>query len=131
MEDVNRPMRRMEIAQRIQDLRKKASVQAEAAEAAARDLADDAVHEPVLASSAGAELDATAVVTDDTTTAVADDTKADVTVRPQGGPPAPEVTSPSVAVPASEGPGEPDDDSSASAIASLLRGGQTWILDQG
>jgi len=87
MDDVNRPLRRLEIAQRIKDLREKATVlQTEAGEATARAAAAQPVAGPALATF----------------------------------PPSPP-----------EAADETDDDSAASTIASLLRGGQTWMLDQG
>ena len=97
MDDINRPLRRLEIAQRIQELRRRAAE--ESRPPAPADVAP-------LRTTAGPAAQPAAA--------------------PAGGP---------VAAPAGEPVHRPfheqGDDSAAATIATLLRGGQTWILDQG
>jgi hypothetical protein len=99
MTDINRPLRRLEVARRIQELRDRAA--AEEAD--------------VPQTGPAAVLPADAVP-------APDDARAAEPVSPVDDPAAP-VDEPAAPV---------DDESSAAAtIASLLRGGQTWLLDRG
>ena len=105
MDDINRPLRRLEIAQRIQELRRRAAE--ESRPPAPADVAP-------LRTTAGPAAQPAAA--------------------PAGGPVAAPAGGP-VAAPAGEPVHRPfdeqGDDSAAATIATLLRGGQTWILDQG
>jgi hypothetical protein len=124
--DINRPLRRLEIAQRIQELRDKAN---------AEHLASDASTDAVVASAA---VDPVPVAA----TPVAPTPVAPTPVAPVQPPRdvAPELpvqrvhgegaVPPAVELPVFDGTTEGmADDSAAATIASLLRGGQTWLLN--
>lgn len=114
MSDINRPLRRLEVAKRIQDLRDKAA----AAELAASELA---------ASAQAAEAPVVEVIE-----VVAVEPSAGAATLADRVPdlPVPRAHTEHVVTRPTTGPvAFPDvDDSAAAAIASLLRRGETWLL---
>lgn len=116
MSDINRPLRRLEIARRIQELRDRAAQEAVPAAPEA-----DAAPETVDTPETDAAPETGREIRDGAPRHLADSEPRDV----------PEEI-PDDAQPAGPDAFLPGEDASAAAtIASLLRGGQTWILDRG